>query len=862
MESIMEPIFIYFYEAFSKDDVESDVSDELTDSEVDDQVLSRLLQKTIHKRNAQGAEQAYYILHNPNRKFHDSLNNKLLFKYYFLLSVINFERFARDEMNQAYGESQRYFDEEKLGEEWSTRFDILSAIINSLNDNDNSLNLFSQWWSKNCESSNLPMLSLSIYFGTWAINNEKYVEAREILDRSLMQAKSQTEEAIVLSNKGALAYACDNFSEAITCYASALNKIESVNDHRLEKLRITLFENLKNMEIYDATTKQEYLIPENIRLLENDVEHAQRMFRIAQRHLTDEIYDELLRERQSFRASNNLYEAFRYFNNAERSYQLIGYIGGNKRLTQELMKQLVIAGKSLNNKMLQRVALEQAVLIKHEKTIKGLLGNDTPFSSKEDLMDFSNWLFNSGSNRVIRLGRVYCIGYLADYLPDEFITRAFEELWLVMGQDWSMSSEFDYKRTAIEALGRIFQRLNTNQQIAVVEEFLNTIQHGHPLVKHQVSKSLNSISDWSNYPLSELSNLTYELINFLHSSSNDDLENNNLLSLLIKISYYVAEEEQRKIAAFLLGNWRNGNINGINVFLEDHLSKYIDESDREIVIGTAIEKVKSEIKQTSGVFSIKAYEWGAILAYLLPLSVQTTFLQEAEHVLLDYIKTPNVEKNKRAEVMRVIFYLLQNKQEVPINRSELLNSCLFILDQSIIWKNEEPDFFIKSYNLLSEVFKVISQLDLPADKAERLINRFLMTSLLERENDPAESLIALKYLGKKWNDVPMIYMQILSRLYMECRSDDEHVRAAAVSSLVELAKNQQKDEICWAYALQAMDIGSKDTSRLVRFNLAYALQSLPELSLGGAKEQVTSVINTLRNDISFLVRKTLDRKRV
>jgi hypothetical protein len=143
---------------------------------------------------------------------------------------------------------------------------------------------------------------------------EMISEAEKFLELSSQYAETAIQKVIALSNQGALAYARDDFTLSAECYSQAFKLLDAnrADNPELEEMRIVLLENQKNMEIREAASRDEFLSPDPINLKEDDLEHAERMRNIALHYLTNEVYDENLRGRNSSRVSNNLYESIRY----------------------------------------------------------------------------------------------------------------------------------------------------------------------------------------------------------------------------------------------------------------------------------------------------------------------------------------------------------------------------------------------------------------------------------------------------------------------------------------------------------------------------------------------------------------------
>jgi hypothetical protein len=863
METLMEPIYSYLYGKFSADiSSESNIA---YDAVLDDQALTKLLEQTIEIRFTQGVEQAYMVLRNPNRKFHASLDNGVLFQYYYLLATIQYERYDIEELEDAFRNCVTLFSQNQLEEEWLRKFSLLSVLKGTLEYGEDVLNKGWDWINLYNNEDRSLLFSLSIYFGSTAVHQENYEIAEKFLYSGLEMAESAHNEALVLGNFGALFFALDNFQSSIKYYKDAIEKIEQgkLNNSWSEKLQLMYFENLKNMELREAARKHEFFNPGTLLLKENDLEQAQRMRNIAKRYITNETYDENLRGRNGFRASNNLYEANRSFIKAERSYQLLGNVQGNKNLKEEKMKYFLNASKVVKSQILERIALEQAVTINDDKTIKGLLQDRIPFNTSEEIEEFCDWLFTSQKNRLVRLGRTQCLGYLADYIPEEYTKKAFNEIWSVLHGEWSFTKDFDFKRTAMKALGRLFPRLCNNDKKKVLENMWESLEQNNMLVKHQAAEMLVQIGDLSDYPNLDLHFL--KLTNYIETASSQSREYSLIMKHFINISKNVPGNLKSQAANLLLKNWTDGNFDGINVFLSEHLVPYIEQEIIEEVVKKGIVEVSRELTlEPTNVYSMKAYEWGALLVYFLPLTASTSLFKEAEAILIKYITTENVDSSKRALVLKGIFYLMRNESDLPINHDKLAKACLECLTNTSTWDYTEPDPFSNNQYLLPELFSVLSNLDYPLKEVEKSIHHFVIDTLLLEGDSLSASLLAMSHLAKNLDSHSNLFIPIVSRLHMECKNDDYLVRAAAVHSLINLRSPVNQNETYWSYTLSAMEIALKDSYRVVRYQLAIEVTKLLNINLAdNIKGRIINIHHALLSDLSDLVRKAaMGRKKV
>jgi hypothetical protein len=855
MKSLMEPIYEYLYNGFtfnnpSNPSVPYDV-------ELDNSALALLLEQAAYRRFSQGVEHAFIFIDNANRKFNTSLEKRLLFQYYYLLILFHFERHDRGALEKSLQHAQIYFDKDQLEPEWSFRYQLLRAFCVSIeNDGREEMNpipLINEWISTKKESNNL-LFSLMIYFGSWAVRNQKFEDAYNLLDSSLLMAQTTEQKVISFSNKGALSYRMNNITEAINFYKMALEQLEDSTlnqlDSGVESVRIMLIENLKNLEIQEATSRNKFYFPDPISIKENDIQFANRMRKIAINHLTDEVYNENLRGRNSFRASNNLYESFRYFDRAEVTYQMLGHIQGKKGLYKEQMMHFLNTGKALNQDILNRVALEQAILINHDKSIKSLLNDKIPFKDIAQINEFCDWLFSCGFNRDTRLGRTHCIGYFADYLPEKYLEKAYIELMDTLKEQWSLNKNSDFKRTAIEALRYLFPRLQPTQKVNVVTSVWQIILQEPPLVRENAAKNLSNIKDWSNFP--QINEFITRIKIYIESLSKDSIEYNSLLTLLMEISKYSDRDEQKKTTIFL----EKKTTEDSSYIIYPHLSQFAERKSKERALIEAMEQVEKEIREESlKSYSMTSRNWGAVLAFLLPQVKETPLFQNAHDLLLSYIDTPNIISYKRSSAFQAIFYLLKNHSDCHIDCERLLEICLRSLEESNTWKEDQSSFFNNDNALVTDIYNVLSLLELTIEKAESLIHRFMAETLMFEKESLLKSLIAMSNWSKKWHTSPQIYAPLLSRIYMECKNEDSHVRAAAVHGLVDLLDINFPDNTIWFYALNSLEITINDSYRFVRYNLATTLNKIWHKELDtDLRRKINGYLEILQSDISNIVR--------
>ncbi|UYZ23297.1 tetratricopeptide repeat protein [Mesobacillus jeotgali] len=863
MKLFTESIYDYLYQGFQANSSKPEVSDYL---ELNDNTLVLLLEQTVFKRINQGTEYAYIFLDSPNRKFSSSLKKELLFKYYYMLVLLNFERYDRELIEKNYSRAQLYFDADLLGQEWEQRFLLISALCgtasNRVMEGINPIKALKSWLSL-YNSPNSLVFSVNIYFGSWCVKNENFKEAEDLLSKSLSQASSPEQYAIAYSNLGALAYSLDDLQKAIELYQKALIHIDDDKNGKLgnEKLHIMLYENQKNIEIQEAARKDEWYYPDQIPLNENIFDFANRMRRIGLNYLTDEVFNENIKGRNSYRASNNLYESVRYLERAELSYQLLGDVQGLKKLSKEQMMHFLNSGSVLKEDVLKRIALEHAILINNDKTIKGLIGDSIPFNTLKEIGEFCEWLFDSGVNRLTRLGRAHCIGLLADYLPNKFVEPAYHELLKTLDEKWSFTKDFDYKRTAIEALRRLVPRLKSNQKSHIIHRIWQAFLQGPHLVKEHAAKNLSEIKDWQGYP--SISDLSGNIRNEIDKISSDSLEYKSLIILLLNITKFATEEKKIEITRYLEEKSTNGNWYASSIVLNSHLTPFAKKKTKEQAVIDAIKQVEQEIKEESlNSYSMKSYFWGAVLAFLLPYIDDSPLFKRAEDILYKYIESTNVMSLKRSEAVQAVFYLLKNHPDLKLDFVRLQTTCQNCLDDPRTWLDEKSTFLSNDHSLVPEIFKVLSQLEISDREAESLMHSFLGATLMFEKDSLSDSLIAMTTWAKRWYKVPAIYAPILARIYMECKNDDPVVRAAAIYGLLELAEMDFPDDVNWYYAMHAIKIGSRDKSRNVRYNLAKGLSKLKEKGVKRTSE-IDPFINELHRDLSFIVREaSQDEKKV
>ncbi|KKM13009.1 hypothetical protein SY88_00085 [Clostridiales bacterium PH28_bin88] len=858
MQSYMSMIFRYllvpFLEGAFKGNSEV-ASDYPSPGYIDDETLKKIMRRGAELWVEKGVESAYHFLDNPNWRIAEDVSEDAKLKYYYLLAAFATERYVLEEVEKHLTKINEHVEGSAgLGEDWLLRIKLLKAIAGTMENGVGSLDGITPFFEGDLEAD--PWYYLALYFGSWAREQELFDVADWLLKKSLDLAPGNVEKTVSWSNLGALAFARDELEDALHSYTSAKNSLTGCEgkselallSREIERCLISIRRALQIKE--EKLPAWEQLPP----VAESDLEKARRWEDIALAFVRDEVFEESLAGPETFRSSNNLYEAVRYLNMSERSLNLMGALSASQALATKEVMEFIGAGRALRDHKLLRLALEQAVTINEQKAITGLVGNKVPFRTSEELREFCSWLFKPFQGRTITIGRLNCLHSLADYLPDDYLNRSLDIALEGVRRKWSFTAEFDFKRPAVRALGSLLLRVSADQRERIIQALWEEFEAGNHLVRHEIVEQLKRFHGWINLNGSVLEDLAARIENSLVQANPNEVWYADLAHVLVEMAEHLPPQYQEEIRTFFVSALKRGQALVIGVMQYEWLARLLPEEALRLIISQLQGLLEEEVKKENlGSGSFGGYFWGAVLANYLPY-LKDDLLREALETLITYIGAENVMPYKRSVALHNLGVYLSEKQKVV--QEDVVRACERCL-------REEPRKKIKGFlggledsdMLFAEAATILLYLD----KTNPSVLRFLMRRSLEAGgkglNACLTALCRYVWEGKAED----YYHEIIGRLLGEMRNEDERLRAEVAYWLPLVISKQPGIADYWDYAVTTARTLVKDDSRLVRLKLAQGLGETITSWPSSHKLEIKQVINGLKNDLSYVVRREAGR---
>lgn len=857
MQSYMATVFRYLLAPVLEGDLEGNsevAGDYPATGYIDHGKLNKIVRRGAGIWSEKGGESAYHFLNNPNWRIAEDVPDEAKLKYYFLLATLAAERYALEELENHLTKIKHLEGSASLSGDWLLRIKLLKAIAGTMENDVSILDKTEPCFEGNLESD--PWYYLALYFGSWAREQEQFNVAERLLKKSLDLAPGNVEKAVSWSNLGALAFAQDKLDHALQCYIEGKNCLDGYegNDEitllsrEIDRCLVLTRRALQIKE--EKLPAWEQLPP----VAAGDLEEAGRWEDYALACVRDEVYEESLAGPETFRASNNLYEAVRYFNTSERSLNLLGAFATSRALTATIVKEFVGAGKALGDHRLLGLALEQAVRINEQKAITGLVGNTVPFCTGEELREFCSWLFRPVQGRIITIGRLNCLHSLADYLPDDYLGRSLEIAFEGLGRRWSFTVEFDFKRPAVRALGSLLFRVSTEQRERIIEALWKEFEDGNPLVRHEIAGQLRRFDGWRDLNSSVLEDLATRIEKILVQAKPDEVWYADLAHVLVEVAEHLSSQHQEEIRTFFVNALKRGEAVAIGVLQYGWLARLLPEEALRLIItrlrGLLQEEVNKESLARGG---LGGYFWGAVLANYLP-HLKDDLLRQAVETLNAYIGAENVMPYKRSVALHNLTVYLSDKQ--TFFQEEVVRTCERCLREKP--RKKVGGFWgslADSDILFAEAATALLYL---AQNGPDVV-RFLMQRSIEADGQGLKAcLTALcRYV---WEDKAAdFYHEIIGRLLGEMRSKDEHLRAEVAYWLPLVASKQSGEADYWDYVVATARILVKDDSRVVRLKLAQVFGEIITSMPYSRKLEIEQVVNALKNDLSYTVRREAGR---
>lgn len=868
MQSYMATIFRYLLAPFLEGGLEGNsevVGDYPSPGYIDDEILKKIVRRGAEIWAEKGVESAYQFLNNPNWRIAEGVPDEAKLKYYFLLATFAAERYALEELEKHLTKIKHLEGSAGLSDDWLLRIKLLKAIAGTIMENDVSiLDKIEPCFEGDLESD--PWYCLALYFGSWAREQEQFNVAERLLKKSLALAPGNVEKAVSWSNLGALAFVRDELEDALQCYMAAkdcLKGYEGNNEltllsREIDRCLISIRLALQIKE--EKLPAWEQLPP----VAEGDLEKAIRWEDFALAFVRKEVYEESLAGPETFRASNNLYEAVRYFNMSERSLNLLGAFATRRALTATIVEELVGAGKALGDHRLLRLALEQAVTINEKKAITGLVGNTVPFRTGEELREFCSWLFKPFQGRTITIGRLNCLYSLADYLPDDYLDRSLDIAFEGLGRKWSFTAEFDFKRPAVRALGSLLLRVSADQRERIIQTLWEEFEAGNNLVRHEIVGQLRRFHGWRDLNGSVLEDLATRIEKILTQAKPDEVWYADLAHVLVGLAEHLSAQHQEEIRTFFVSALKRDEALAIGVLQYDWLARLLPEEALRLIITQLRDLLEEEVKKESlGRGSFGGYLWGAVLANYLPY-LKDDLLRQAVEALIAYIGAENIMPYKRSVALRSLGAYVSKKQEVlhqeEMIKEEILNACKRCLRE--VPREKKVQGFWGSLEDNDILFAEAATVLLHLNQIDDGILRFLMRRSLEAGGEGLRAYLAA-LCRYAWEDKAAGFRpEIIGRLLGEMRAKDERLRAVVAYWLPLVVSKQPHKADYWDYALASARTLIKDDSRLVRLQLAQGLGEIMTSLPSSRKFQIKQVVNALKNDLSYTVRRVAGRVKV
>lgn len=855
MQSYMATIFRYLLAPFLEGNGEV-AGDYPSPGYIDDETLEKIVRWGAGIWAEKGVESAYHFLDNPNWRIAEDVPDEAKLKYYFLLGTFAAERYALDELEKHLTKIKHLEGSAGLSDDWLLRIKLLKAIAGTMENDVGSLDGIKPFFEGDLES--YPWYYLALYFGSWAREQEQFNVAERLLKKSLALAPGNVEKAVSWSNLGALAFARDELDEALQYYIAAKNCLkgyEGNNELTLLSREIDwcLISIRRALQIKEEKLPAWEQLPP---VAEGDLEKARRWEDFALAFVRNEVYEESLAGPETFRASNNLYEAVRYFNMSERSRNLLGAFTTSHALTATIVKEFVGAGRALGDHRLLRLALEQAVTINEQKAITGLVGNTVPFRTGEELREFCSWLFKPFQGRTITIGRLNCLHSLADYLPDDYLDRSLDIALEGLRRKWSFTAEFDFKRPAVRALGSLLLRVSADQRERIIQVLWEEFEAGNHLVRHEIVGQLKRFHDWRDLNGSVLEDLAARIEKILTQAAPDEVWYPDLAHVLVRVAEYLSPQHQEEIRTFFVSALKRGEALAIGVLQYDWLARLLPEEALRLIITQLRDLLEEEVNK-EGRGSFGGYLWGAVLANYLPY-LKEDLLRQAAEALNGYIGAENVMLYKRSAALHNLGVYVSEKQKLLL-QEEVVRACERCLREE---PRKKVEGFWGSLEDSDMLFAEAATALLYLDQNDPGVPRFLLRRSLEAGGEGLRAcLTALcRYVWK--GKAADFYHEIIGRLLGEMRSKDERLRAEVAYWLPLVVSKQPGEAGYWDYAVTMARTLVKDDSRVVRLKLAQGLGEIITSWPFSRKLEIKQVVNALKEDLSYTVRREAGRVKV
>lgn len=859
MKSLMEPIYNFFLEPLDSyiPKEESGLNKFYSLRDVDNESLLQVIGHAVKLLRLHEIDNAYHVLNNPDWKL-NNIEPEILIKYYYLMTVISIERYELMELEKNIKKlTDQLQHMDGLDDQWKQHINLLNLTSEALHESKGWPEKVSQLFSKDINLK--PKFSFALYFGSLARDQEFFEEASFLLEKALAYARDDIEKAVVYCNLGQLFFLLDDLEASFQHYENAegiiARMLENDSDSTLnlylreiQRNKIIIKELiLEKNEMWHQTEKMP-------KIVESEMELAHKWEDIALSYINDEIYEENLASRNTIRFSNNMYEAIRYFNKSEIAYSLLGNVSA--KLFKQEIKAFLNAGYIKDDSRLLRIALEQAIEIDETKVINKLIGDTIPFKTTKDLEEFCEWLFKPTKVRRKMLGRINCMTVLCDYLPDDYIPAALDIAKEALSKRASFFKEYDFKRPGIKLIGAIIPRISNEEKEEMIKRLWKEFEDDNHLVRYDIAQQLSGIDCWNCISKECLEELAEKILRFLESNEKDkDIWSSKLFDTLINLSEFLPEKMQNKIATFIINGIKEKDTDCFMALSNEWLQKYISEELYIQVVNYIITSMKNKIAEENDHHrSIGAFEWGALLGIYIS-KIEGTRQIEALQALIDYINADNLMAYSRAAALHNLILFLnkdENKEILNKFRNSLKDICLRCL-QSIPKKRHEslmPDLEDEDI-LTAKAAWCLVMLDI--EVPETVINLMIRRCISAESNGLRESLLFLGRSINKFVSDEKLLKEILGIFIGEIKNQDERVRSV-LAYYIPCFANNDKHDFYWEYVKEAINIFSNDRSRIVRLNLAYSIKDNLALWPARYKFEVKSVLECLKNDLSFKVR--------
>ncbi|UCZ53725.1 hypothetical protein LGQ02_02760 [Bacillus shivajii] len=860
MNSIIEPIYKFLYKGFGCNAKETEIGKK----EITGKELHVLCQHVVYRRFEFGVEDAYHYLDDPNQKFAPSITSAEYYYYYFLQVLVGVERYEIQRIRQYSLKLCELYEQLKdthIEKEWNIRQQILNLMVTVLNEEkieDGKLDDLLK-----C-SEHIPLFSVAIYIHGFLVRSESFETAQLLLEIAKKESRyDKYLSTIYYMNEGFHHYFKNEYELTLTSYLKAQEVLKEAKLDDLERKRLKeeIDLNVRMSEQIVKTQKDAFTLNTNRRKMETvqgELINVDRHLKNSDIEIRNELFQNFLLSKSGFRSSNNLFNADRNYNLSEQYFQIVGSFNGVMSLSTERLKNYINAGYALNDKQLIRISLYDAVIVNNEKAIRSIIEDHFPFENKEQLNDFFIWLFVDREARHFKLGRIYTLNIMMDYVSTEDLHLVLSILLKTIKLNYSFNKFFDYKRPSIRGLGKIFDRLDQKTQESVLDKMFTEYNHGDVLLKNEIIRVLSKIPSWEKISQQYLKIASDKVKEYLK----EEKEHSELLiNVLVKMNKDAEEEHRKEIADYLEKRWWSNDKSIVIISMYPEFLTLISESSFNSIVNWVIKELDKEIKsRSSGTISYGYYRFGAILASILSTISDKKLLDAALPVLLKYVSV----KTKKPEEQ----YATLNNLGISIitNPSILANyeikSDIFQRSLTKVDLMEKKGLFTGSMGSQASVFVgtvlVLARIKLTEEELSIVLERII--GILPSLTDEVKAE-CVKSLGVLWDNNrgnKELLRSTVQQMLMASGDEDTGVKAVSAYWLPQLLPLLTESSVhLQDLVIQTLLKLVKDHNLIVRINLAAGLRDT-----SSKHEEIAKLKQLIKDDINIRVRKEFTLKKV